>query len=265
MELVDIVTTPERRAAYRDAGFWNEDRLPSRVEMFAAHNPEKIAIVDFDGRRAKTYRELAADTNRVASLMLSEGISTGDVVTVQLPNWFETVVIDLAVIKVGAVLNPVLPLYRPHELATIFETGRPTFVFSPAKYRSFDYKQMIAGLRACTPSLRNHIAVPDPETDWLASYAAAPLEVHVSASAVSELIFTSGTEARPKAIMHTEETTNFAARAGGSALGLRDDDVVWMPSPIGHSTGLNYACASRCTTALLLYYRTLGARAWQRR
>ena len=44
----------------------------------------------------------------------------------------------------------------------------------------------------------------------------------------------------PKAVMHTEQTANFAARNVAGSLGLGDDDVVWMPSPIGHSTGLNY-------------------------
>jgi acyl-CoA synthetase (AMP-forming)/AMP-acid ligase II len=57
---------------------------------------------------------------------------------------------------------------------------------------------------------------------------------------VSELIFTSGTEARPKAIMHTEQTANFSVRAAYEDLGLGEGDVVWMPSPIGHSTGFNY-------------------------
>ena len=59
-------------------------------------------------------------------------------------------------------------------------------------------------------------------------------------AAVSELIFTSGTEATPKAIMHTEETANFAVRALFSDLGLDSGTVVWMPSPVGHSTGFNY-------------------------
>jgi acyl-CoA synthetase (AMP-forming)/AMP-acid ligase II len=61
-----------------------------------------------------------------------------------------------------------------------------------------------------------------------------------SASAVSELIFTSGTEATPKAIMHTEQTANFSVRVAYDDLALDEQAVVWMPSPIGHSTGFNY-------------------------
>jgi acyl-coenzyme A synthetase/AMP-(fatty) acid ligase len=70
----------------------------------------------------------------------------------------------------------------------------------------------------------------------------APLEAFpvVSPAAVSELIFTSGTESQPKAVMHTEETVNHSARAAYDHLGLSADDVVWMPSPVGHSTGFNF-------------------------
>jgi acyl-CoA synthetase (AMP-forming)/AMP-acid ligase II len=60
------------------------------------------------------------------------------------------------------------------------------------------------------------------------------------APSVSELIFTSGTEARPKAIMHTEQTANFSVRVAAFDLGVTPADVVWMPSPVGHSTGFNY-------------------------
>jgi acyl-coenzyme A synthetase/AMP-(fatty) acid ligase len=40
--------------------------------------------------------------------------------------------------------------------------------------------------------------------------------------------------------MHTEETANFSVRVAQQDLKLGPDDVVWMPSPIGHSTGFNY-------------------------
>ena len=47
----------------------------------------------------------------------------GDVVSVQLPNWYETVAVDLGVLALGAVLNPLLPNYRAHELHHILGTA----------------------------------------------------------------------------------------------------------------------------------------------
>ena len=40
--------------------------------------------------------------------------------------------------------------------------------------------------------------------------------------------------------MHTEQTTNFSVRVAHADLGITGGDVVWMPSPVGHSTGFNY-------------------------
>ena len=40
--------------------------------------------------------------------------------------------------------------------------------------------------------------------------------------------------------MHTEQTTNFSVRVAATDLRITGDDVVWMPSPLGHSTGFNY-------------------------
>ena len=61
------------------------------------------------------------------------------------------------------------------------------------------------------------------------------------ADEVSELIFSiQQAEAEPKAVMHTQQTTNFSVRTAFSSLGMTSGDVVWMPSPIGHSTGFNY-------------------------
>jgi acyl-CoA synthetase (AMP-forming)/AMP-acid ligase II len=71
--------------------------------------------------------------------------------------------------------------------------------------------------------------IPPVATGWYAN-----------AADISELIFTSGTESLPKAILHTEQTTNFGVRTMSKFLGFTSEDVVWMPMPIGHSTGYNY-------------------------
>jgi acyl-coenzyme A synthetase/AMP-(fatty) acid ligase len=124
--------------------------------------------------------------------------------------------------------------------------GRTTALFTPDTYRGFGHRELGERLRAEVPTLKAHITVPGPEQnpEWLPTTFSGPAysasEISRPASAVSELLFTSGTEAAPKAVMHTEQTTNFAARNVQESLGLGEGDVVWMPSPIGHSTGLNY-------------------------
>ncbi len=173
-----------------------------------------------------------------AGMLTDHGVGAGEVVSVQLPNRYEAVVTAVAVNSIGAVLNPLLPNYRRRELTHVFTTARPSAVFTPALYRGFDHRPLVAAAAAKAGLTPLHVVIdepseslPDPGVELLPG---------VSASNVSELIFTSGTEATPKAIMHTEETANFAVRQLFADLGLTAETVVWMPSPVGHSTGFNY-------------------------
>ena len=244
---VDVVTTPERRRRHLDAGWWDDQTLPGRVAHHAATRPDATAVVD--EHRSATFVEVAADAARLADALSARGVGVGDVVSIQLPNRYEAVVAAVAVLSVGAVVNPLLPNYRERELAHVFTTARPAAVFTPGTYRDCDHPALIAQVAAATGVHPLNVVVD----------AAAPLPAGAvafeelldagdpsaalgdrEAAAVSELIFTSGTEAQPKAIMHTEQTTGFSVRVARDDLGVTDDDVVWMPSPVGHSTGFNY-------------------------
>ena len=243
---IDSVTGAQARARYVSEGYWNDERLSTLVSAHARRLGTATAVVDVGGARECDYRRLDADSNRLANYLIDVGVEPGDVVSVQLPNWYETVVVDVGVMKAGAVINPLLPNYRAKELAYMLGVGDVRVLFTPDRYRGFDHRALGERLRASDCPLVHHVAVPAPEEDsdhfalWLSQYSDEEPRVARDACDVSELIFTSGTEAEPKAILHTEQTANFGARAVRAALGVTPEDVVWMPSPIGHSTGLNY-------------------------
>jgi acyl-CoA synthetase (AMP-forming)/AMP-acid ligase II len=242
----DVVTGPERRAEYERRRLWDDRTLAGRVAEHARAQPAAVAVVDDEGRRRRTYRELADDAAAMAALVRADGVGAGDVVSVQLPNWYETVVVAVAVQAVGAVINPLLPNYRRRELAHVFTTARPRVIFTPAEYRNYDHRVLVADVIAETGVTPRSVVVgPGAASldELLAPHRdgeAPELTVETPATSVSELIFTSGTEATPKAIMHTEQTTNFSVRVARRDLGVGASDVVWMPSPVGHSTGFNY-------------------------
>lgn len=243
-ELADQVTSPERRAAYEASGAWDGSTLAGQVAEHWRHRAAATAVVDEHGRY--TYEQLGAAAAALAAGLAARGVAPGDVVSVQLPNRYEAVVAAVAVGSLGAVINPLLPNYRAHELEHVWRTARPTAVITPDGYRGFDHRRLIAEVAATTGVQPRHVVVGDldghPGTAFadLAGDTGGALGAGRDAAAVSELIFTSGTEAEPKAIMHTEQTANFSVRVAFADLGMDGDDVVWMPSPIGHSTGFNY-------------------------
>jgi len=282
-----MVTSPARRRSYEDRGLWTGDTLIARVAGHAARQPHGLAVVDRGGSRRATWAQLHRDAEAVATALRRMGVQPGDVVSVQLPNTYETVVCDLAALSVPAVLNPLLPNYRARELTHVFATARPRVIFTPGVAGiggigggsgvdgtgGPDYRALVTGAREAAGSDTRHVVVGhgigdgggagdghghgeedggDDGATLAGLMATTPDEPppgargprgsgHGSdARAVSELIFTSGTEATPKPIMHTEQTANFSVRAAQVALGVAAGDVVWMPSPIGHSTGLNF-------------------------
>jgi acyl-CoA synthetase (AMP-forming)/AMP-acid ligase II len=248
--LHDLVTAPDRARAYRRAGQWDDVTLAGRVAALADSRPDDVAVVDDAGRGRHTYAELRRDSTTLAAALAGLGVRPRDVVSVQLPNWYHAVVAALAVQQAGAVINPLLPNYRVRELAHVFETAAPRAILTPATYRGFDHRPLIGEVTRATGHSVVHLVAGSGANrsdltveGILAGGLPAGSTWHpptVVAADVSELIFTSGTEANPKAIMHTEQTTNFSARIAFAHLGMGPDDVVWMPSPIGHSTGFNY-------------------------
>jgi acyl-CoA synthetase (AMP-forming)/AMP-acid ligase II len=243
----DVVTSPERRRAYESAGLWDGTTLAGQVSAHASATPGQLAVVDAGGRYP--YGSLARDAAAVATAMRSRGVAAGDVVSIQLPNRYETVVAAVAAQSVGAVINPLLPNYRQHELVNVFRTAPPRLVFTPGEYRGFDHRGLVRAVVAASGvPAPVHVVVGDSPgpgqvafESLLSGGADGAHDLAAgAASDVSELIFTSGTEARPKAIMHTEQNANFSVRVAWEDLGVGPGDVVWMPSPLGHSTGFNY-------------------------
>jgi acyl-coenzyme A synthetase/AMP-(fatty) acid ligase len=247
MNLPVAVHTPLQQRAYRESGAWPQFTLADKVRQWSTERPGSLAVVDGTDGRAITFGRLCEDASRAAGWLRNRGIVAGDGISVQLPNRYETVVLYAAASMLGARLNPLLPNYRRRELSHFLQVSRARVFVTPAVYRGFDHAALAAELLHELDDAFMHVVV-DQEghahdgaslSDLLSS---APLEAFpvVSPAAVSELIFTSGTESQPKAVMHTEETVNHSARAAYDHLGLSSEDVVWMPSPVGHSTGFNF-------------------------
>jgi acyl-CoA synthetase (AMP-forming)/AMP-acid ligase II len=222
---------------------WDDTTLWSAFAAHAAIAPDALAVVDREGERTVAAGELWADANALAARFEADGLVTGDVISVQLPNRYEAAVVALAALRLGLVINTLLPNYRAKELDHIFSTASPAAVVIPAVYRGFDHRALVESVRgSLPPDARVLVVDGDEMIDDLRRDAAArvPSASVPDATGHSELIFSSGTEATPKGIIHSEQTTNSGVRALRDHLGLDRETVVWMPSPVGHSTGFNF-------------------------
>lgn len=244
----DMVTPPDRRELYLREGLWTSETLSERVRQHAQERPDDLALVDRDGARRTGYAQLQGLTERAAGFLRGRGVGPGSVVSVQLPNCLEFVVLSLAAYHLGAVVHCMLPNYRARELRYMLALARTSVLVVPLSHHGFDHRSLAREVRGALGQDMDLVVVGADETDdedeFSYDHVVGGQPDHsphpVDPAAISELLFTSGTESDPKGIMHSEQTANFSVRAGYSYLGMTGEDVVWMPSPIGHSTGFNY-------------------------
>lgn len=234
---------PEEAALYRRAGCWRDEDLGSYLQWAAREFGEKVAVVD--RARRVTFAEVAAQVERVAAAFAARGVGPGDVVSFQLPNWLEAIVVFHAAARLGAVANPIVPIYRAHELRFILRQARSKLVVVPGRFRGFDYAQLYQELAPELPDLRSVVVVGDGagegQEPWegLLGERGGPAEpAAVDADQVLLLLYTSGTTAEPKGALHSHNTLVYDAHSTAAWFGLDDRDIVLMPSPLTHVTGV---------------------------
>ena len=96
-------------------GYWGEESLESLFRRTVAIHPGRIALVDPPDRssftegvpRRLTYSHLFTAVRDVSARLLAAGLKKDQVVVSQLPNTVETVVLYLALARIGALVCPV--------------------------------------------------------------------------------------------------------------------------------------------------------------
>jgi non-ribosomal peptide synthetase component E (peptide arylation enzyme) len=237
------ILTDAISSRYKAGGWWQDRTLLDDFDAAVASRPAATALVAPHGRRL-TFARLDAEARRVAAQLAAFGLAAGDVISIQLPNWAEFVTLHLAATRLGAVTNPLLPIYRQNELSYMLRFARSRIAMIPGQYRNCDYPALYAGMWPGLPELEQVFVVNGEAPAGMRRYeelcapAAAPLhERRHRADEVSALVFTSGTESTPKGVMHSHNTMMYGTRTMPKLLGLTHQDVIWAPSPLGHGTG----------------------------
>jgi cyclohexanecarboxylate-CoA ligase len=152
----DAVLLPPRRAASIAQGLWHDRTINDDLDACAAGYPHKVALtavqLESGAARRFTYRELAAMADRIAVGLSRLGVGRNDVVAMQLPNWWEFTLTYLACSRIGAVLNPLMHIFRERELSFMLKHGEAKVVIVPKVFRGFDHEQMVQALRPALPA-----------------------------------------------------------------------------------------------------------------
>jgi non-ribosomal peptide synthetase component E (peptide arylation enzyme) len=130
-------------------GDWPNQTVAQFALRRATATPSRIQLID--GDLALTCAEIYARAQRLAGYFLSIGLTPGDVISFQLPNWWEASVIDIASSMTGIVTNPIVPINRDAEVTYMLNESRSRVMFVPEVFRKYEYAVM---MRRIAPALR---------------------------------------------------------------------------------------------------------------
>lgn len=234
----------EQRLA-RDAGKWSNKTIAHCAWEKAANKPDDVAIY-LETEPDITYGAIADEARRLITALKKLGLGQGDVISFQLPNWRESVVLDIAASAMGLLVNPIIPIYRDRELRFILKDARTKLIYIPEQVRSLEFPSMIAALKPDLPDLQ-HIVTVRAEQDYEGMLRYEDLVKNepvalaslpdIDTNSVKAILYTSGTTGNPKAVLHSHNTLNRVIENSLEFWGVNEKDIMLMPSPVTHITG----------------------------
>jgi acyl-CoA synthetase (AMP-forming)/AMP-acid ligase II len=269
MRIADLPMAASRMSEFTAAGYWRDTTSNDALEHFARVAPDKVAIVDPRGRL--TYRDYENRAKRLASYFIGLGLTSDDVIAIQLPNWSEFPVALSAAMLVGIPFCQFHSDFRHREVEFVLRFTEASAIIIPKEFRRFNHVDMIVDLRAKLPKLKHVLVVGDdvpPEyfdvRAFLDDAASGSIDEDAlrarrpGPNALQRTAFTSGTTGDPKAVLHIHNTSNYMCWVLNQGQHITQDSVFLTFLPAGLNWGLGCVCQALfagCTLVLQDIFR----------
>jgi acyl-CoA synthetase (AMP-forming)/AMP-acid ligase II len=211
-----------------------------------------------------SYRELFERSRRVAALLHTAGLRRGDGVALVLPNRREFFEITWGCQLSGLYYSAVNTHFTPDEVAYVIEDSEAKAVFIDASMAALGQR-----IREVNTGVDVHIGVGGELPGWR-SYENALTDSGASPPICdgSEMLYSSGTTGRPKAVrrpLPEDGQGSWAQKVLEYSLAQRYDmtpsSVYLSPAPLYHAAGINYTMAVHRVGAAAILMRKFDAEA----
>jgi acyl-CoA synthetase (AMP-forming)/AMP-acid ligase II len=199
-----------------------------------------------------TFGDLCREAESVAAGLMAEGLGPDAVVSWQLPNRLEAVILSMALARLGAVQNPIIPLSRGPEIEFMVDQLGSAALVVPTTWHGFDHAAMASAVAERRPRLG--VLVVD---DRLPRADPADLPPPPDRGDVTRwVLYTSGTTSDPKGAPHTDLSVMASARNIASRMRMTSSDRNAIVFPFAHVGGIWFLLGNlMCGAASVLVER----------
>lgn len=259
-----------------------EPRIPALLELFRTRY-ESRDVLRRDDRRI-TYGELEAKSAILARQLLASGVGKGSRIGVMLPSDETFLITFLAIVRIGAVAATLPTLARPAEILKIVRHADLHMLFAAKRYLHHDYVERIEEAFGSIVGQRMPYRLPEApylREVWLWGDGASPVwaqqvdlthepEIHAALLAAAEaqvhssdpavIIYTSGSTAEPKGVIHSQGSCVRQGMKVAASMKYNSDERAYAPLPFFWVGGLmTTAMCIMCLGATMIDSDKTGA------
>lgn len=216
------------------ASLW--DLVLGRAEA----TPNALCVLDEAGR-ALDFKGFRNNALVCAAGLADRGIGRGTRVSWQLPTRIDSLVLCAALSRLGAIQNPILPIYREADVGFVTRELGSEWLIVPGVLRGFDHAAMAKAIARETPTLQVldlSAGLPTGDADALAPMPAEADKVEETDDPLRWVLYSSGTTADPKGAKHSDGTLLAASAGFCERLQLASDDRIALVFPVTHIGGI---------------------------
>lgn len=207
----------------------------------ARKQPDKIAIVD--GDLQLTYAEFDNVVDRAAAALSDNGFRPGDRVALLSHNCWQYAVLAFATARAGVVLVPINFMLTAEEIAYILGHCNAAGFIVEAELTPTAEQAMRSGGAVTTRAALTRAGQPVPPgwddfAQWLTTTSRAPAP-RIDDDQLLRLMYTSGTESRPKGAMHSSRSLIWQYVSTIIAGSMTGDDIEIHSLPLYHCAQLD--------------------------
>ncbi|EJR55757.1 hypothetical protein IIM_00849 [Bacillus cereus VD107] len=206
--------------------------LDENLKRSASKFPDSIAYIYRD--KSVTYKELNQQVDQLAAGLSAQGIGKGDGVALLLRNSPEFLITYYGILRLGAFVVPMNPLYTKEEINYILDDSQVKAVIAHVSVepKLSEVKEQLKNLKVVI-----YTDAEDQECTWehlMETNNNVWLSPFIDQEDLAVILYTSGTTGKPKGAMLSHRNLASNADAISELIELHDKDCVVAVLPMFH-------------------------------